>query len=314
MAIDKIQSNALDPVKLQQTSKYIKGGLTVVSNNTDIVPRDENGNIIVQDGSYMVIETNSFNINNNTMLKVLDTQFNYFKFPAQVVEIDDDDIDINVDDSQVEQDTIYARYAPIENLRLSDPIGPNGYQPSRPVELEFNKVVRGIAQETSNRYTITDEIKSSGVDLRFRVKIEHRFDRPDPGDGVAYFFVSREGPDQSLQKDYLGPFANTSDRYPERYGSIGQYQVQTLNVDRVITNDQFDIGDTFFISAIGDPNSEFRFHTINSVQTYWTITDASKNVDVWNRETTSTTSQTVFEGAAFAEELTETAQNTIRDR
>ena len=97
------------------------------------------------------------------------------------------------------------------------------------LNLEFNKVVRGIAQETPNRYTITDEIKNSGVDLRFQVKIEHRFDATQPRDGVAYFFVSREGPDQSLQKDYLGPFANTSERYPERYGSIGQYQVQTLN-------------------------------------------------------------------------------------
>lgn len=280
MAIDK--SKALDPVNLQQTSKYIKDGLTVVSNNTDIVPRDENGNIIVQNGSYMVIETNSFNINNNAMLKVLDTQFNYFKFPVQ---IEEELVDANLDiDLDFEQDTIYARYAPIENLRLSDPIGPDGYQPSRPVELEFNKVVRGIAQETPNRYTITDEIKNSGVDLRFRVKIEHRFDAENPRDGVAYFFISREGPDKSLQKDYLGPFANTSNRYPERYGSIGQYQVQTLNVDRVITNDSFDIGDTFFISAIGDPNLEFDFHTINSVQTYWTITDASKNVDTWNRE------------------------------
>ena len=309
MAIKK--QNRLDPVNLQQTSKYIKNGLTVVSNNTDIVPRDENGNIIVQDGSYIVIEPNSFNINNNAMLKILDTQFNYFKFPAKIRKVLDEDLEFNTDELQVEQDTIYARYAPIENLRLSDPVGPNGYQPSRPVELEFSKVVRGIAQETPNRYTITDEIKNSGVDLRFRVKIEHRFDAPEPIDGVAYFFISREGPDQSLQKDYLGPFANTSDQYPERYGSIGQYQVQTLNVDRVITNDSFDIGDTFFISAIGDPNSEFRFHTINSVQTYWTVTDASKNVDVWNRETTSTTSQTVSEGAAFGTELIETDQNTI---
>ena len=281
MAKDK--SKPIDPINLQQTSKYIKDGLTVVSNNTDIILRDENGNIIVQDGSYMVIETNSFNINNNTMLKVLDTQFNYFKFPAQIVEVQDEDLEFNIDDLEVEQDTIYARYAPTENIRLTDPVGPNGYQPSRPVELDFSKVVRGIAQETPNRYTITDEIKNSGVDLRFRVKIEHRFDAEEPRDGVAFFYISREGPDRSLQKDYLGPFANTSNTYPDRYGSIGQYEVQILNIDRVISNNSFDIGDTFFISAIGDPNLVFDFHTVNSIQTYWTITDASKNVDTWNR-------------------------------
>ena len=84
----------LDPVALQQTSKYIKDGLTVVSNNTDIVPRDLNGNITVQSGSYMVIETNSFNIDKQPMLNLLDTQFNYFNFPVQVIS---NPIDVNFD-------------------------------------------------------------------------------------------------------------------------------------------------------------------------------------------------------------------------
>jgi hypothetical protein len=26
------------------------------------------------------------------------------------------------------------------------------------------------------------------------------------------------------------------------------------------------------------------FHTINAIQTYWVITDASRNVDEWNQE------------------------------
>ena len=149
-------------------------------------------------------------------------------------------------------------------------------------------IIDKIVEKEIASSDINEEIKNSGVDLRFDIKIQHRFDAVDTqGIGVSYFYISREGPDKSLQKNYLGPFANTSDKAPDTFGSIGTYQVQTLNISRIITNDQFEIGDTFFISAIGDPNentSNTDFHTVNSEQTYWVISDASKNVDDWNQE------------------------------
>ncbi len=55
---------AAQAINQEQAVYYINNGLTVVSNNTDIIPRDAAGNVIVQDGSYIVIETNSFNIDN----------------------------------------------------------------------------------------------------------------------------------------------------------------------------------------------------------------------------------------------------------
>jgi hypothetical protein len=42
----------------------------------------------------MVIETNSFNIDKQPMLNLLDTQFNYFNFPVQVIS---NPIDVNFD-------------------------------------------------------------------------------------------------------------------------------------------------------------------------------------------------------------------------
>jgi hypothetical protein len=63
--------------------------------------------------------------------------------------------------------------------------------------------------------------------------------------------------------------------------------MQPLNVrstifDVVIQNAEFEIGDNFGIgiATVSAPGS----HTINSEQTYWVVTDASKNVDEWNQE------------------------------
>ena len=279
MAIDK--SKALDPVNLQQTSKYIKDGLTVVSNNTDIVPRDENGNIIVQDGSYMVIETNSFNINNNTMLKVLDTQFNYFKFPVQIEEeLVDANLDIDLDFEQELQDPIYARYRPTDNNRI--------LAASTFAGIEMNFVEDGQPQKSPNLYYISKEIKNAGVDLRFRIKIQHRFDSTvNQGFGTTYFSIIKNGVNTNLNREFLGPFANNTAFNPpsntDGFGYIRQYEVQTLNLDLVIENSQFDIGDYFGIGAFAGQENNNEYHTINNVQSYWVITDASKNVDTWNQ-------------------------------
>ena len=108
--------NEAEPIKAVQSEytelalKYINNGLTFVSNNTDIVPRDANGNVIVKDGSYIVIETNSFNINNVVALKVLDTAFSYFKFPVSVnTNLIDVDTNFSVENNI---DPIFARYKP----------------------------------------------------------------------------------------------------------------------------------------------------------------------------------------------------------
>ena len=285
MAINK--EKLLDPIDLELQAKYQEQGVTRISNNDSVVKRDSAGNIELQENKnnpLLIIEPIYKKILNSSVIKILDTQFNYFKFPVRV---DNETIDLDFDIS-LEQDSIFARYKPSDNVRLQDDGGPDQSDVVRPVLVPFDRVVRGNVQENTSKYTINEEIKNSGVDLRFDIKIQHRFDAVDDGGiGVSYFYISREGPDKSLQKNYLGPFANTSDKAPDTFGSIGTYQVQTLNISRIITNDQFEIGDTFFISAIGDPNentSNTDFHTVNSEQTYWVISDASKNVDDWNQE------------------------------
>jgi hypothetical protein len=47
----------------------------------------------------------------------------------------------------------------------------------------------GVPQKSTNQYFITKEIKSLGIDLRFRIKIEHGFDNTQNGYGTAYFSI-----------------------------------------------------------------------------------------------------------------------------
>jgi hypothetical protein len=173
--------NLLDPIALQQTSKYIKDGLTVVSNNTDIIPRDANGNIVVQSGSYIVIEPNSFNFDSKPMLDILDTRFNYFSFPVQITS-NPIDIDVSFD-----FDNISAKYIiPVATDSQGQPRGLqkiNTYNstdwyygvgnPSNGLkELQFT----GGIQENVNSYTITEDalntLTQQNKTLKFTIQIQ----------------------------------------------------------------------------------------------------------------------------------------------
>ena len=90
----------VDVVDFALKSKYIKNGLTTTSNNTVIHPRDGAGNITLNENSennpLLIIETTSTKILQRSMLRVLDTNFEYFKFPVDVTPVASN-FDLNVD-------------------------------------------------------------------------------------------------------------------------------------------------------------------------------------------------------------------------
>ena len=275
-----------DPRILENQTKYQKNGLTFQSNNNSIVPRNQGGNIKLQesatDNPLLIVEASATKILNNSVLKVIDTQFNYFKFPAttRIIGTDNADIDLDIDLSvdQEAEDVIYARYKPSENRKiLADPNG-NGI----PSGILIDELEEGQLPKKSNNYYITKQIKESGADLRFRIKINFRYDSDTSDFNTTYFYLSRNGPDKYLQRDYIQyfDFENPS----AGGGKISQYQVQDATKDVVIANSEFEVGDTFSITALAGINDPNKYSTINAAQTYWSITDASKNVDEWNRE------------------------------
>ena len=67
-------------------SLYTEYGLTVQSNNPDIIKRDNNGNVIIYSGNddnqKLLIETVKERYTNRSVIDTIDTQFRYFTFPV----------------------------------------------------------------------------------------------------------------------------------------------------------------------------------------------------------------------------------------
>ena len=267
----------IDAIDIDRQVKYQIDGLTRISNNQSVVPRDANGNISLEENvttnPLLIIEPMTTKITTKSMLRVLDTQFNYYSFPVSI-EFDDASIDLDLNVDLQLPDPVFARYRPSENrVILADP----DYS-----GILMDEVQEGLSQQSTNTYTISKDLKNSGVNLRFRIKLQHQYDEAFVGYGTAYFSIIKAS-EQGLNRSYR-TFENTSEFRPNIPGSINQYEVQDLEVDIVIPNSEFEIGDRFGIGAKAGQNNATEFHTINALQSYWVITDASKNVDLWNQE------------------------------
>ena len=400
MAVEKILINdfslnnqkLFDKVKLEQTVPYDINGLTYRSNNTSIHPRDEAGNIILQENSetnpLLIIESVTPNIVNSSVLRVIDTTFRYFKFPVassvDVPEIFAEDLQLDL--TELLSDPIYARYRPTDDVTITN-VG-SSYS-----GMPMGTVVDGLSQVNVNCYTVSKEAKNSGNDLRFRIKLTHRFDGPG-SEGTIYFSLIKSSPSgYAPDRNWREPFTSarpvpgtdfnalirdiattmrdicddpaklggeyntlsyeepwiTYHRYfrswdvylpqvatipPEQvrltgnqleaidyvqtrdakkvprtskdtYNSlraqlqtkldrynlavsqannsnafINLYGIQTVYIDEIIRNSEFEIGDVF---QIGVKTGQLG-HSVYANQSYWSITDASKNVDLWNQE------------------------------
>lgn len=270
-----------DSIDVGKQLKYQTGGLTVISNNINIVPRDTAGNVMLHadatDNPLLIIEPTTKKITTKSILRVIDTQFKYFKFPATTTIIDES-ADLNLDLNLI-NDPIYARYKPSEDRKINKGfinfIAP--YTGSVFSGILMDEIEDGLPQKNTNAYYITKEIKNSGKDLRIRIQIEHRYDTPDADEtsGVLFSLI-KTNVDTGIDRSYRV--------YPESRFRMSQYQVKTLIIDDVLLNSEFNIGDNFLIGAVCRTNEEFKYHTINAVTSYWVITDNSKRVDEWNQE------------------------------
>lgn len=101
-----------DPVTADQQARYRTDGLSYISNNESIIPRDAAGNITMEEGlttnPLLIIDPVTEQITTKSSLRILDTNFQYYKFPATIRETDAiDDLIVDLD---FESDTIAARY------------------------------------------------------------------------------------------------------------------------------------------------------------------------------------------------------------
>lgn len=195
----------LDPIAQRAQARYRQEGLTYLSNNVNVIPRDEAGNIIMNEGAdnnpLLIIEPTAEKITTNSLLRVLDTRFQYYKFPVQVRSTGSLNLDINLN---IDTDPVYARYKPSEDWTIA----------ANPGDLYagilMDKIVEGLPQTETNAYYITKEIKESGVDLRLRAKISHNFEGTQDF-GTAFFTLMRSGPNKPIDRNWRpGSFAYAS--------------------------------------------------------------------------------------------------------
>ena len=176
----------LDPVELELQSKYQEQGITYISNNNSVVNRDDLGNIILNEGKsnpLLIIETVNTKILNSSVIKVIDTQFNYFKFPVRVIQ-SPIDLDLDVDLSLPEIDNVSVSltipipldsknqpltYRKINTSYETDWFYDTGEQSSGYKELQFT----GGNQTNPNSYTITKDILNNLKQQNKTLNIEH---------------------------------------------------------------------------------------------------------------------------------------------
>jgi len=275
---DTYNTNDIDPITGAQQAQYQVNGINYISDNDDIIPRDAAGNIILtesgSDNPLLIINPVAEQITTTSIIRALDTAFQYYKFPVSIIATTSSvnlDLDLNLN---TDTDPIYARYKPSANYEIDpDAIDPGKATISGTL---MDIVVDGAIQSNTNMYTITKEIKNSGANLRFRVKMHHVYLNPvyasSNSTGVARFSVIKAGPNTPLNTEYK--------MFASPYGRITFGEFQDTELDLIIANDSFEIGDKFSIGM----GVQQQGHVVDADQTYWVITDASKNVDDWNQE------------------------------
>jgi hypothetical protein len=194
---------------------YQLKGITAFSNEAAVNTRSVDSGHLVIDASasanMLTIEGVTYAYNKQSVNDVLDTQFNYFKFPVQVVYSPIAiDVDINVPEQpQAEPekpDPIFARYKPNESIDL-------------PVEnwvpIELSDIEDGNAQKKPNRYYINKAIKDENKPLRFRFNWNITVEGITGNDTVlAQITMLHESPNRPIKDGGWNPGWTTGYEWP----------------------------------------------------------------------------------------------------
>jgi hypothetical protein len=243
----------LNPIRLAQIVKY-RGNLTVTSNNTSIIPRDGAGNIQLQEDSetnpLLIIEPVATTITLNSVLKVLDTRFQYFKFPAttRVIQTSTASIDLNV--PELEQDINTELRLPlltddnnqiITYSKINTSYSSNWYYDSYNTsgfrDLPFTG---GVQTQRPNAYTLTqstiDQLRSKNKTLQFTIQTQFKSTTNAP---TALTIRLRR--QSKISRPFNIPILNTT--------SVGDVYPQLNMIYVLDINDMFD-SDSYIIDAV----------------------------------------------------------------
>jgi hypothetical protein len=274
------QNLGLTPLTQQALQPYLDNGLTYTSQNPDIITRDPAGNYIINTDTdqLLIIDTIEARYRKRSVIRAVNTAFSYFTFPVQTDPVELELPDINID---IDFDPVYALYQPTTNITVPTSAEFSG--------IDMGKVLDGLPQANPNSYTISKIVKNSGVDLRFRIKINHQYGffgagsdtlNEDLTTGTIAFSIAKAGLNFPLNREWVPQFAPSIAGL--EWSQISPGTVTDTFAEIIIENSEFEQGDSFQITANCGPAGTTN-HKINANSTYWSITDASKNVDEWNQ-------------------------------
>ena len=211
---------------LDQT--YYINNLSIKSADPNLVSRNDGGNLVEVKDEFLYIEPITYQYVNSNINNVLTTNFSYYKFPSRILVVDEVDIDsITLDELNISDELnqpIKSRYKLNKqvvpkllseseiSIRIKDgtvdgnrvqflPSSTNTTRDSRVElsvqELQFDTILEGTPQLTTNRFTVTEDVLNSGKDIRFKVKISLRY----TSDSIYNNYIARViriNPDTSL--------------------------------------------------------------------------------------------------------------------
>jgi hypothetical protein len=222
----------VDPVTADQQARYRADGLSYISNNESIIPRDGAGNIVMAESSstnpLLIIDTVTEQITTKSALKILDTSFQYYKFPATIRPISN--IEDLVVDLDFESDTIAARYTipaeldpqgqPITYQRIATSFRSTWFTNGGDLYEGTSRLpFAGGQQAEIGSYTITPEIletlRAKNKTLKF--SIQAQFTSLDQENTVAF--------KMSLGRNMPEVWRSSGTTYQLRSESNGKYGV-----------------------------------------------------------------------------------------
>jgi hypothetical protein len=175
-------------------AKYETNGLTYISDNSDILPRDKAGNIIAtsdtSSNSLIIIEPVTTIYTMESALNVFDTRFKYFKFPTNTIAALE--TDINIDTTDFESDLLRRLIEqdleiPYEEDRFGIGTGFRRLNTTFPSSWFTNgaEVINGGAQvlpfqgpgiTETGRYQITNDVvnvlQGTGKTIQFNIQLQ----------------------------------------------------------------------------------------------------------------------------------------------
>lgn len=270
------KQQVIDSITDAFNAKYQKNGVVYASNIATVNKRDAAGNIVYQQGQsnpLLIIEAIAENITNQSVLKVVNTQFNYYKFPARTNVVFETDFDSGIDpedfNTEITPTAIPVKYSPVSDQQLVESLGFT--------TLEFSMVdPPTLTQENKNAFTVTQDVLDLvSKSLTFTGVITTSYNSNN-NSRVQFTITEFDSNGEELAQSRDGGF-NIPTWYPagtDDDGKVRKEGTYKTTINLGISKDWVKLGHTYRVMGRTDESNDKRFHTVLANDTYIKITGA----------------------------------------